>query len=587
MKKILVALLAFSALTFAETPTQKEMIHDLEVAKQHFATKYAPKEWKKERFGWNLETSFLTAKNKILKQQPQTMKAYQQIFKDFLFSTQDYHVNVRFFSTGLSWFPLSVRSFNGHYYITQDFSRIPNRFFLFEAEPVDLAKFEEDLQQLVAGDEIIAINGMPIRQAIEQIIGQELGGDRTPTGYALAEKLLFTRQEETSNSFTLNIMHKNSKKELTLPWIRIREWIKEPPLPTRETDLLEARFDLPGKMRNPKKAAKQISQLLQRDFSVKNVNPLLFQKFEADDEEQSDSRQKGFLPDLGEVLWETEKDRDLYAYLFQNAEGHKIGYIYLESFDPLDGEEMVDNLIEVITLLEEESEALVFDITNNPGGDPFYLYGVLSTLTDKALVCPTQIETLIQEDLFDYLLTKQLLEHIKKSGEEEEEESDLPNLAGFVVDDKVIQDINEYVKSVLKSWAAGQRISQSLPLYGITEIRPHPKAHYTKPILVLINELDFSCADLFPAILQDNQRAVLFGKKTAGAGGYVRPYRQTSRFGIASYSITGSLLTRSNGQVIENLGVSPDISYELSLKDIRENYPDYIKRVNKEINKLI
>ena len=42
-----------------------------------------------------------------------------------------------------------------------------------------------------------------------------------------------------------------------------------------------------------------------------------------------------------------------------------------------------------------------------------------------------------------------------------------------------------------------------------------------------------------------------------------------------------------NGQVIENLGVAPDIAYELTLRDVKEDYADYIDQVNKEVEKLI
>ncbi len=579
-----IAVLFFSA-AWADDSTVKAMIHDLEVAKYQYETKYAPKAWKKERYGWSLEESFLTAKRRIETERPQTIKEYQKIFRDFIFSTNDYHVNVRFYSTGISWFPMKIRGFQNRYYIANDLSPTPQKVRLFNTEEIDWEAYDETLEKLIPGSEILAIDGKPVAQAIEEIIDDKLGGDRTPTGFSLAELMIFTRAESEAETFTITVKNDDEVEVLTLPWVRVPEWIKEQPLKAADPEFLEASFNLTKGKKNPKKAMEAIGKLLRKDYSIKNVQPLLFQKFDAE-ETQKDRREKGFLPELGDLLWETDKDQELYAYLYKNKKGRKIGYIYLESFDPFDAEAMVEELIEAIAFLEKESDALVFDISNNPGGDPFYLYAVLSTLTDKPLACPTQRETLIQEDLYDYILLQQLVEWLVKWGAEEEEGVS-PNLSGFVIDETVIQEIQQYTRSLLKNWESGKRLSEPLYLYGIPEIRPHPKAHYTKPILVLINELDFSCADIFPAILQDNQRAVLFGKKTAGAGGYVRPYQHTSRFGIASYSITGSILTRTNGEVLENLGVSPDIPYEISLRDIQENYADYIQKVNKEINKLI
>ncbi len=54
---------------------------------------------------------------------------------------------------------------------------------------------------------------------------------------------------------------------------------------------------------------------------------------------------------------------------------------------------------------------------------------------------------------------------------------------------------------------------------------------------MLINEMDMSCADFMPAILQDNKRATLFGSRTAGAGGHVLSFNFPNIHGIADFFI--------------------------------------------------
>ena len=62
--------------------------------------------------------------------------------------------------------------------------------------------------------------------------------------------------------------------------------------------------------------------------------------------------------------------------------------------------------------------------------------------------------------------------------------------------------------------------------------------------------------DIFPALMRDNNRAILFGSNTAGAGGAVVGFgpRINSE---ASFSLTVNILKRGNGQPVENLGSPP------------------------------
>ncbi|TBR20006.1 protease-like activity factor CPAF, partial [bacterium] len=116
---------------------------------------------------------------------------------------------------------------------------------------------------------------------------------------------------------------------------------------------------------------------------------------------------------------------------------------------------------------------------------------------------------------------------------------------------------------------------------------PHPTERYTKPILLLINELDFSCGDFFPAILQDNKRATVFGVRTAGAGGAVKATQFPNQFGIAGLAYTWTIALRTNGQPIENLGVTPDVDYKTTEEDLKTGFAGYARAIQAALTNLL
>ena len=90
-----------------------------------------------------------------------------------------------------------------------------------------------------------------------------------------------------------------------------------------------------------------------------------------------------------------------------------------------------------------------------------------------------------------------------------------------------------------------------------------------------------------PAILQDNKRAKLFGSQTAGAGGYVHTFEFPNCHGIAKCSYTASIAERINLRKIENLGVTPDIEYQITAEDLQKGYQGYVDAVNQAVQTLL
>ena len=150
-----------------------------------------------------------------------------------------------------------------------------------------------------------------------------------------------------------------------------------------------------------------------------------------------------------------------------------------------------------------------------------------------------------------------------------------------------MQGVLQYARFILSELKAGRRLTRPVHLFGMDKIAPHPQARYTKPILVLVNETDFSAGDFFPAILQDNGRAKIFGVRTAGAGGGVKSVEFPNQVGIAGLSYTWTIAERPNGQPIENLGVTPDIAYQITADDLRTDFSGYKAAVNAGLDSMI
>jgi len=109
--------------------------------------------------------------------------------------------------------------------------------------------------------------------------------------------------------------------------------------------------------------------------------------------------------------------------------------------------------------------------------------------------------------------------------------------------------------------------------------------NYDKPVLMLINEFDFSGGDAFPALMKDNGRVTLFGAQTTGAGGNVREYGPLAN-SFFKLSLTESLMVRPNGEYMENRGVKPDIEYTVTEDDFMNNYRGYVRAFTIEALKL-
>ena len=270
----------------------------------------------------------------------------------------------------------------------------------------------------------------------------------------------------------------------------------------------------------------------------------------------------------------------------------KIGLLRIPSYEPGTQAGWVPLVRFFIHKLQETTDVLIIDQMNNPGGAVIFSDLTVQSLVGKFdstkhlrfQVKPTQ--TFMRSFL-------ELTQAIK-----ENEEIFSEDVKGRVVD-----TLKSDFAAVKKAYARGDTLSTPVSLLSTSEVLIEVMAKqitanpilaaifadalgedvlkpqtYTKPVYMVINQLDFSGGDATPATLQDYGRAKLVGVRTAGAGGTVNEYQNI--FGDSfNYRLTTSLMVRKNGSYVENTGVNPDIAFEMTAKDYTTGFENTLERL--------
>jgi len=580
--------------TQVEDYKKAKMVADLGIIKHTFEVGYAPLEWKKEYNGWDLDQVYERYKQRILETPAINTKKFQKIVKEFLSSTSDYHVGVHFCSTEEATLPFSVKSVDGRYFINWiDVLKVPPSHYPFRI-----------------GDEIIAFDDVLIADIINEIRPQSSFLANNLTDDTLAAIKLTHRAGRAgdhvpSGTVIITGISAKSYKDYScqLLWNYHAEHVIDP------FEMVEGIQALAFLNHDP-------NSQIKRTIHVMMSSPM--QEYIADKQGGHDGglgARQSFVPPLGTKLWCNEKTSSSnsshssshegdeggcgcedeghsfwYAYTYQHPNGQPIGYIRIPHY--LGSKRQVREFEEIIKYMEEHTDALVIDQVNNFGGSVEFLYQVASHLSPYPLITPQHrikispeqvLESykILEELKFLDILFDQMDGKVDRMTEHEIEEFYNHFNYQYLIFTK------KYCEFILSEWKAKHFLTAPTAIVGVDMINPSVKHTYSKPILMLINELDFSGADFLPAILQDNKRATLFGAGTAGAGGYVLGFQFPNNHGIDYFSYTASIAERVNLQKIENLGVTPDIPYQVTVEDVQHQYQGYVKAVNHSVELVL
>lgn len=570
MKKLLLALTVslFPYLAFAagndELAKKNRMIKDVEFIQNTLEITYAPAEWKKEYCGWDLGMQASIAKKLIMNTENITTKQYQRILRDFLYTTRDYHMSVGFHSTESAKLPFQVCGSQGRYF-----------FVSIIREDMPKSKYPFNV-----GDELVTFDGKLTDKAIKEFKKTEERKANPDTDQAFAEVRLTSRTARSGiyvpqGIVTIGVRKKGSD---VIENYEVK-WDYKPEKMTNHYGLLayDEEYD-----RSPRRMPGLVKMRMDPLYTLMDRFP-----------DPSEGRNHdmgsptGFLPYLGKRVWTSKADFPFHAYIYKTPNNKIVGYVRIATFSPPDPEVDIKEFKQLISKFQKETEGLIIDICNNPGGIDFYMYGILSMLTDKPLKLLLEREMITYDRMADYL---DMIEELSKAKTDEEaielfDEGDtffeLPVNLAFV------QNYMKYTQNVVDAWNSGKNITELLSPHGMEYIKPHQTARYNKPILVLTNHRSISCGDFFPAILQDNKRATIMGSRTAGAGGYVKRIEFPNRYGVSFFRTTGSIAYRSDMKPLENLGVTPDIPYAITVEDLQNYYKPFATKINAAIDSIL
>lgn len=627
--KVIVFFISFYCILFISAFTKPlaayslvdEMHNVVDVIGHTYHINYGPAPWKNQQYNWHLTEKLSEAKTSI--SSDITVPQFHRVLKDFFLSMRDLHAGIIFHSSAFASLPFEIRSAEGRFFVHRFFDKFVKNPF----------------QVLEPGDEIISMDGEPIKVVVERFFKAVLPSDPSPTetSYALSR---FTKRAgaildpmpEKLDKTTFVIKKKNSKIPLkvSFKWYHTPEnmtFAKGPhsglmTQPLADSPLVEMRtgYDFNVQIRQENVMLQALADKLKVKFN-KNFQNALLNKFA---ENTSDSDEIGeddglteeainelilftkqkegtVIPPLGITIWESKPEDYFEAYIYELNTKQRVGFIRLRTFIPnhtvnvvwralkneKQAKEPWEEFADKINYFKDSTDILVIDQTDNRGGADLYTYALASMLTDKPLQNFASHHTLTSEKIYHAIDINANSGKSAKDFFGTDPEIQDQSIFGYPLDQLHMDRMISFYNLLLNHWNNGQMYTDPAHQSGIETIIPSVKANYTKPLIILIDENSMSCGDLFPAIMQDNRRALLFGQTTAGAGGAIKQIDFPNRLGIAQYSYTNSLIIRSNGMPIENIGVIPDVEYQLTADDLGNSYRGYARALRTQIRKLV
>jgi C-terminal processing protease CtpA/Prc len=506
------------------------------VARIH--TLYGPLEFKEKRHGFDFKALAKEYRAKVRK--AKTDPEVFGVFKQFLTRLEDGHVSIQFpaNSTGIEKFsiPIFIEPFGNEVIVTG---------------------VDSELSQFLGikvGDQLLTVDGKDPLAYLPTIKKYEaIGMDSSEQHFVykvLDRPVYITELKPSKLEADLVLRRDNGTQySISIPW-RLKKG-----LPSKEL--------APG-LNFTWSAASDMNSVVAGLDKMGAVNPIF------DTEETRTKFQLTPVTPAEESLEQFEFEAEIpvgvYAVKY-TMDGKNILLIRNSTYYPGDGKVQENYMKYYRALLSQEqdtTDVLIVDQTHNGGGS--------YCMDFAALFYKEEGNGFVQAMNAD----RKWINDFKKSAS--------------------TMDPNSFWREKLLTAAAkiemaydsGVALTEPLSWFGETRQQPDAGFHWEKPLLVVMDELDGSCADAFPALIKNNHAAKLFGQKTMGLGGNVEEVTNLSNSG-ATLRLTRGMFTtfRPDGvypeaSFVENNGVTPDYEYTRTAEDFRNGYVGYFEAFSKK-----
>jgi C-terminal processing protease CtpA/Prc len=231
----------------------------------------------------------------------------------------------------------------------------------------------------------------------------------------------------------------------------------------------------------------------------------------------------------------------IYSGSFKTG-GYTIAYIRIPDF--LSSSSDVQAAVTYFTT-KVPTDGLILDLMRNPGGFACEAEAIASSLSPNPLVSMQLRERVTFSDIFNL---QQALSDAMQFGTQDDIDFFTRELAAYQA-----------------AYAQKRGFTDPLPLCGYsnqlspaTDVKGRPIA-YTKPVMLLTDEMTASSAEILAAIMQDNHAAMIYGVRTNGAGGALDTFNTGSFTEGQVYMARSILLRNTSPAYLENQGVQPDM----------------------------
>lgn len=530
--------------------TREEALADFDVMADAFRTLYGPMQRKEERYGFSFEEHLHNSREQLAQQASEP--DYIRAFALFIARFKDAHVSL---SGALA--PEERASFSLPFNVMP----VEDTFVVYRVMPGD-----DEHAPLQRGDELLSLDGhspASIAERFMPLIGvpNEQTARHIAANYLTRRSALISQGICQGDSVRARVRAPSGEeREVELDWVQV-------PNPLERT----AKTPASVKRGAANVLARTVAETTNTELAAWGSPVPFFYTPEARERFSMSEPifpSQGALSDFGvsaEALTEIQYFAVKYSY-----QGKRILLLRLPDYSDSPKASTDQRLNYLRALLHEQqptSDALVFDDTHNPGGTVELAQGV------PALLAPAAINGFVQAMHADRLWIRAFLETADELSQD-------PNASEQ--DLAAAQQAIESARLIDELYSAGKSLSAPIGFPGIPT-QPEDRVHWTKPRIVLTDELSASGGDLAPLLVKVNQLAPLFGQTTAGAGGNVQTVAllpnsaielNLTRGSFTAFDPTGAYPGRD---FVEDQGVTPDIEYSHTLQDFRAGYVGYVE----------